>query len=477
MSDLSSSESLDTAEFGDRRLTNRLVIIADRLSAKPNMSIPAAMNGRAEMEAAYRFFDNPKVTPELITAPHVAATLERVRQTKVALLVQDTTEIDVTRPTQQVAGAGPMDSESRLGAFYHPLFAFDGNGLPLGTVWNDCWIRESIETNLTPAEKQKKNKQIPIEDKESLCWINGARAARMTAEACPETQCVCISDSEGDIYEHFAEMMKEAPNGELHLLVRACQDRALVDDHRHLLEVVRATPCLYNSQVDVSSREAVTKIEKRQRQSSRNARIAELEIRATTITLRPPWRPDRKLPRLTVNVVLVEEVEAPPGEVPIQWILVTTLPVTDIDQIRTIVHYYSIRWQMEIYFKTLKSGCRIESRYFERIGRLLNCVAVYTIVAWKVFYLCRLSRECPSLSCEVIFAPSEWKPVYMAVRRIKPPKVPPTVNEIVRMIASLGGYVIRKSTQPGTQTLWFGLQRLHDLSTAWNSFGPDTRLN
>lgn len=469
------SELLCHAQFGDRRLTKRLVTIAERLSSKPNMSIPAAMNGRAEMEAAYRFFDNPKVTPEAITAPHFAATLERIRHTNVALLVQDTTEIDVTRPEQQVEGAGPMDSESRFGAFYHPLFAFDANGLPLGTVWSTCWVRETIETNLAPAEKQKRNKQIPIEQKESMCWVNGARAAREAAEACPQTQCVCIADSEGDIYEHFAELSKEGTKGELHLLVRACQNRALTNDHRHLLEAVRATDCLYQSQVDVSGRDAKTKVEKRPRQLSREARVAEIEIRATTVTLRPPWRPDRKLPSVTVNVVLVEETKAPPGDVPIQWILVTTLPINDVDQIKAIVRYYTIRWQLEIYFKTLKSGCRIESRYFERLGRLLNCVAVYTIVAWKVFYLCRLSRECPDLSCEVIFDPSEWKPVYMAVRRVDPPTIPPTVNEMVRMIASLGGYVIRKSTQPGTQTLWFGLQRLHDLSTAWNAFGPDTR--
>jgi hypothetical protein len=122
----------------------------------------------------------------------------------------------------------------------------------------------------------------------------------------------------------------------------------------------------------------------------------------------------------------------------------------------------------------LKSGCRIESRYFERIGRLLNCLAVYSIVAWKVLYLCRLNRECPDLDCEVVFEPSEWKSVWVTVRNSEPPATPPKLNDIIRLVASLGGYVIRKSTQPGTQTLWLGLQRLHDLSTAWQSFGPDS---
>ena len=178
---------------------------------------------------------------------------------------------------------------------------------------------------------------------------------------------------------------------------------------------------------------------------------------------------------MTVNVVLVEDRNPPAGEAPIQWILITTLPITTLDEILLIIAYYKIRWEIKVYFKTLKSGCRVEERYFERIGRLLNCFAVYTVVAWKVLYLTRLSRECPEMSCEAVFEPSEWKPVYMTIQRKQPPRTPPTLNEMVKIIASLGGYVIRKNGQPGTQTLWIGIRRLHDLSLAWNSFGPETQ--
>jgi hypothetical protein len=211
----------------------------------------------------------------------------------------------------------------------------------------------------------------------------------------------------------------------------------------------------------------------RKRRTQREARIAEVEIRATTVTLRPPYRPDRQLPKVTLNLVLVEESHPPEGQEPIQWLLITTLPIGTAEEVQWIVHCYCIRWQIEVYFRTLKSGCRIEERYFARLERLLNCLAVYSIVAWKVLYLCRLNRECPDLDCEVVFTPSEWKSVYMAVRQEPPPQTPPRLTEIIRMTASLGGYVIRKSTQPGTQTLWLGLQRLHDLSTAWQTFGPD----
>jgi hypothetical protein len=463
------------AQFGDQRLTKRLCKIAECLSARPNMSIPAATNGRAEMEGAYRFFDNPKVSPAAILEPHREATCERIRQTAVVVLVQDTTELDLTRPQQQVEGTGPIECESRCGVFYHPLIAFDTQGLALGRVWSKSWAREEIETELTAAEKRKQRKETPIEEKESLRWLEGVGAAREVAEACPETECICVADSEADIYELLAEPRSTRHGRPLHLLVRACQDRALNDRQEHLLEAARKTPCLYQCSVGVSRRVPKTSTETRKRRTQRDARIAEVEVRATTVTLRPPFRPDRKLPEVTISIVLVEERNPPKGEEPIQWLLITTLPIETVEQVQLIVQYYCVRWQIEIYFRTLKSGCRVEARYFERVGRLLNCLAVYSIVAWKVLYLCRLSRECPDLDCEVIFTPSEWRSVYMAVRQKDPPETPPSLNEIVRMVASLGGYVIRKSTQPGTQTLWLGLQRLHDLSTAWQSFGPDTQ--
>ena len=222
------------ADIGDERLNRRLVKIVEELGAQPNLNIPAATDGRAEMEGAYRFFDNDKVSPEKIRQPHVAATIERIAQCDMALLVQDTTELDLTRPSQQVRGAGPMDCESRLGAFHHPLMAFNIDGVALGTVWQKTWTRDKIETDLTKAEKSKKRKDTPIEDKESFRWIEGQRAARAVAAVCPNTQCVCVSDSESDIYELFSEPRtttaddSESLHRPLELVVRACQDRATV---------------------------------------------------------------------------------------------------------------------------------------------------------------------------------------------------------------------------------------------------------
>lgn len=465
-------DEIQGVDIGDKRLDRRLGRVVEELGANPNLSIPAATSARAEMEGAYRFFGNDKVSPEKILAPHSKATQDRIAQSDFVLLVQDTTELDLTRPQQQVSGAGPMNCETRRGAFWHPLQAYTIHGLPLGTVWQETWVREVIETTLTKAEKNRERHHTPIEQKESVRWVKGIRAAREVAQSCPETVCVCVGDSESDIYELFSESRKTDVS-EVQLLVRACQPRSTMGQS-NWFEKVRATPCLYRCTVDVSARKAKIATKPSKREKSRKARVAEVEVRATTVTLKPPYRFDRKLPEVTINVVLVEEANPPDGCDAIQWLLVTTLPIDNSEQVKQIVQSYCIRWQIEIFFRTIKSGCRIEDRQFETLDRMLNCVSVYAIIAWRVMYLCRLGRTCPDLSCEVVFEPCEWKAVYMTIKRKAPPLTPPTLNEVVRMVASMGGYVIRKSTEPGTQTMWIGLQRLHDLSTAWNAFGPDT---
>ena len=433
------------ADFGDQRLNQRLVTVVEELGAQPHLSIPAATDGRAEMEGAYRFFDNDKVSPEKIREPHVAATIERIAQCEVALLVQDTTELDLTRPSRRVHGAGPMDSEARIGAFHHPLIAFTIDGVPLGTVWQKTWTRETIETSLTKAEKQKKIRATPIEQKESIRWIEGQRAARDIAAACPNTQCVCVSDSESDIYEMFSEprTTQAAPGSvgaQLELVVRACHDRTTTTGH--MLSDTRSTEELFSDSVKVSARVAkfkTAKTEKSARAKSRDARTANVEVRSTTVTLKPSPRPDRQLPPVEVNLVLVEEVEPPEGCDPIRWLLVTTLPVATVDDVKQVVAIYCLRWQIEVYFRTLKSGCRVEQRQFETLRRVENSLAVYSIIAWRVMYLCRLGRECPHLNCEVVFSKSEWKSICHLHNHGKVPAEPPTLNEIIRLIASFGG--------------------------------------
>ncbi|MEQ1905038.1 MAG: IS4 family transposase [Pirellulaceae bacterium] len=461
--------------FGDERLTKRLTSIGTKFGERPSLSIPASLESRAEMEAAYRFFDNDEVTPERILSTHRERALKRIMQQKVCLLVQDTTELELTRPKQQVAGAGPLSADSRRGAYLHPLVAFTPERLNLGTVWQKSWARDAIDTTRTAKEKSKHLETVPIDDKESHRWIEGQREARRVAEMCSDTQCVLVCDSESDIYELLSEPRETSHGRPLEILIRACQDRATDIPQQKLLDTVRASEVIHTTTVEVSERTAKTKVDTSKRGASRIARSANLVIKACEVSLRPPERPDRTLPPVTLNVVLAEELNPPAGQPAVQWLLLTTLPIASLDEVLTIIDYYCCRWPIENFFKVLKSGCRVEERQFETLDRELNAIAVYLIAAWRIHLLVHLGREVPELDCNVLFEESEWMSICIVVDG-KAPEKTPTLNEFIRKVSSLGGYVNRKKTEPGYQTLWIGLQRMHDLATAYQAFGPGSKI-
>jgi hypothetical protein len=470
-------EELNDADLKDKRLNRRLKLILSDLARHPTASIPAASGGYPETTAAYRFFDNDQVTFERVFLPHQICTRSRIAAQPVALLVPDTTEIDVTRPRQQVNGTGPLDGGTRRGVFLHLMHAFTPDGTPLGTIQAIPWARDDG----APKKSSKTRGQraaTPIEAKESYRWLLSMQQARAEAARCPGAQIVSVADSESDIFEVIDAGMGSPPNA--HWIIRSCQDRALVDDLwedraslDYLREEVLSTPVLDRRTITVRGRTPKVSCDDRGRRQPRQSRQAVVEVRAVRVTLRAPDQKAGQLADATVNAVLVAEVDPPGDDVPVEWILLTSLPIDTVDQVRLVVQYYSTRWMVEIFFRVLKSGCRVEDRRFEDASRLLPCLAVYLIVAWRVLLLCRLGRSCPEISCEGVFEPAEWKSVYVVVRRQPPPEVAPRLQEMIRLVAQLGGYVNRKrEDEPGPQTLWLGLQRLHDIATCWKVFGP-----
>ena len=471
-------DEVKTAKLGDKRLNARLGLVLSQLAAHPTASIPAACGGRAEMVAAYRFCENENTSFGSVLQPHMDATRERMAAQATVLLVQDTSEIDVTRPEQAVAGAGPLDGNSRRGALLHLMHAFTPDGTPLGSVSGTAWTRQ--EESVCAALSRAQRAAIPIEEKESHRWVIALRQASEEAARCPATQMICVADSEADIYEVLVEGASE-PRG-CDWIVRACQDRALLcegsenSEEKQLREYVLEQPVLFDKTIEVRGRKAKVACETRGRRQPRQSRKAEMVVRAARVTLRPPWRADRKLPPITLHVVLVSEVSPPPGEEPVEWLLLTSLPIETVEQVRQVIQYSCVRWMIEILFRVLKAGCRVEERLFEYMDRLLTCLAVYVIVAWRTLYVCRLGRSCPDISCEVVFDPAEWKSVWKVVHRQDPPGQPPSLGVFIRLVAQLGGYVDHKrAAPPGPQTLWIGLQRMHDFATCWQLFGPDDR--
>jgi hypothetical protein len=200
-------DEMKTADLNDKRWNDRLREVLSQLASRPTASIPAACGGRAEMTAAYRLFDNEKATFQNILQAHSDTTRQRIAAESVVVLVQDTTEVDLTRPQQQVEGAGPLDGNSRRGALLHPLHAFTPDGTPLGTLSATAWVRadEPICASLSRAERAA----TPIEEKESYRWVTTLEQAQAEAEHCPSTQLICVADSEADIYEFVVQAMSE----------------------------------------------------------------------------------------------------------------------------------------------------------------------------------------------------------------------------------------------------------------------------
>lgn len=472
------SEEMKDVALDDRRLNRRLNRILSDLAEHPTASIPAACRGKTETVAAYRFFDNDRADPQAILGPHYARTRERIAAQPLAILVPDTTELDFTRPEQPVEGAGPLDDGPRRGALAHAIEAFTADGTPLGAVWAHLWTRAEPD----PAAPRRDYPRTPIEEKESYRWLEGLRVARAVAAGAPGTRCLVVADSESDIYEILAE--DRGAINPVDWVIRACYDRGTAaggegeagegEAAERLRASAAAAGVLFTHTVRVRAHRPKVACERRRRRQARAEREAEMEVRAARVELRPPWRHDRRLPAVTVNVVRVLEVAPPAGEEPVEWLLVTTLPVDTIENVRNIIQYYAVRWMIEIFFRVLKSGCRVEARRFEHVDRALNFVAVALIVAWRVLMACRLGRSCPEIDCEAVFEPSEWKSVYVAMHRRPAPSRPPRLGEMIRLIAQLGGYVNtpRRKDPPGPQTLWLGMQRMADLAWAWETFGP-----
>ena len=195
------------------------------------------------------------------------------------------------------------------------------------------------------------------------------------------------------------------------------------------------------------------------------ARVARMEIRFAQVNLKPP-RLKSGLPNLTIWAVLARESNPPSEEKPLEWMLLTTMAVTTFEQAAEKVAWYPIRWQIEVFHRTLKTGCKIEDRQLGNADRIEACLAIDMVVAWRIVHLVALRRKVPNVSCEVYFEEAQWKAlVAYKSRNPVPPDTPPTLNEAVRMVGSLGGHLGRKSDgEPGAQSLWTGLQRLDDMT-------------
>lgn len=435
--------------FGDKRLDDRLLQIADKLSQNSTESLPNIFLGWHETKAAYRFFDNPKVTMDKILSSHIEATRRRIVLEKRVLLLQDTTELDYSGQCLK-KGIGPLNSETHRGLLFHPLLAVTPERLSLGLVKTHWHARKKLG-------QEKRCEERGIEEKESHRWILHYREACTLAVLMPQTEFIVVGDRESDILELYMEHAKRLPTERAEWLVRSAQNRSVLTalgTEKKLGDIESwSKPCGKLS----------FKLPARQGQK---ARQVTQEIRIERVTLLKTHRRGTReeLMSIEASVIHAKELNVPVGETPIEWILLTSIPVFDIQKAQEIIEWYLCRWEIEIYFKTLKSGCRVEQLQLTKAERYMPCLALYLVVAWYILFLSKVSRVRPDDNCENYFEVTDWKIILIANK--KPiPETAPTIAVVVKLIARLGGYLHRNSDgPPGVKTLWLGLRRLREIS-------------
>jgi hypothetical protein len=434
-------EEFGGVKFYDDRLTERLYSIARDLYEKPGALVPQACDGlNAKAKGMYRFMSNPKVNMDLLLRPHIESTVERIKEYPVVLAVQDTTSFNHSSHPY-TKGIGPImdNSKKTSGMFMHDTLAFSEDGIPLGLLDVQCWARGPEDEG-----KGKKRHSLPIEKKESYKWIRSYLAACEVQKICPETQVISVGDREADIYELFVESKQQIDGADL--LIRSIRTRYRKTETGDLWESMAEDPIAGYRDILIPPK------------GNRPERIARVSVRFSNVELRPP-QSKKDLPIIPICAVYVREEEPPQNEEPVEWMLLTTVKTDTIEQAYRIVELYAKRWGIEVFHRTLKSGCNVEKRRFQDIDRLKNSLAIDLVIAWRIYYLTINGRKTPDISCETFLSEEERK-VLCLLKKKDPEKVP-TLKEAIFMIAELGGYLNRVSDRyPGCTVMWRGLEYL-----------------
>lgn len=427
-------EEFAGAQLGDKRLNRRLIKLATRFADKPTASIPGACPDWAETQGVYRFLnqackDENGLGWEDILAPHIAQTEARMRQHPVVLCLQDTTELDFNG--QKIDGLGPLSYEAQRGMYLHPTYVVTPEREPLGVTDAWMWARQLKATDGTRPGIR-----------ESLRWVEGYERIAETALTIPETRLVYVADREADIVELMQRA--HALGNPADWLIRSQHNRCLPEGGK-LWAKVLARPPLGQIEFLMPSR------------AGQAARTVRQQIFACPVSL-----PDGQDGRMTITCLIAKEIDAPDNVKPVEWRLLTNRKADTFESLVALIDWYRCRWEIETFFNVLKNGCRVEALQLGHVAKIELALAVYMVVSWRLARLVRLGRTHPDLVATALFTDEEWKGAYILAK--KPiPKSPPTIRQVIRQIAMLGGFLGRKSDgEPGVKTLWMGFQRVRD---------------
>lgn len=446
--------------LGDKRLDKRLGMITNSRMQNPSGSIPDSMDTRAKTKGAYRFFSNDKADPKLILDAHKNSTINRLKDKEIILAVQDSTDISYSSH-KDTEGLGFInDSESAMGYHYHPTLAVTVGGTPLGILDSQVWVRETMKKGNPREERHNANRNTPIEKKESYKWLKSYQALCEIEGGNPDFHLISVCDREADIFELFHEHAKITNENQPDLLIRARTDRNISGgEEKHLFDEMKNHTEFAEYAIIVPRKKGVP------------AREATLRVKFKEVTIKPPSRllNRNQYPEIKLHAVTTSEVNPPNGKEPIHWFILTTIPVFNYEDAFEKIEWYRQRWVIEIFFKTLKSGCKIEEYQFQTFERLQRILAIDSIIAWRILFLTTLGRECPDLPASVLFEEHEWKALHARIYMSKDvPDEVPKLSLVMRQIGQLGGHLGRKSDgPPGVLSLAKGLYQLYSISIVW----------
>jgi hypothetical protein len=438
------------AEFGDARLSRRLRRIVEAVQVAPDQSFPSLFDD-GQLEGAYRFFNNEAVTPEGILQPHVAATVARMANEPVALVVHDTSTMSFD-PEGARRGLGRVRSAGQA-FFAHVSLALSGDGTrkPLGAV--------AFSHHIRLGDQKKKVKAKNNRDNERARW---GRQVEAVGSLVDRARVVHVMDREADDFALFAQLAGAGDR----FVIRLAHDRLLAqsaDGFQKLAQAVTEIHSVAEREVPLSRRPAGSRSPQQRRiHPVREGRLAKLAFGSTTVVLRRPSTQPKTLPEtLSVNVVRVWEIEAPHGETPVEWVLVTTEPIKSAEQLLQVVDWYRARWVIEEYFKVIKTGCAYDTRQLETLDGLVNVLATFLPISWRLLLMRTQARIAPTANARTVL-PKAMLAVLRVFTRIKLPDQP-TARDVLLAVAALGGHQ-KNNGDPGWITLARGYEKLRTLT-------------
>ena len=439
MKDLSATAEFQGLDLGDARRDARVRRVIEALERDPAASFPATMESVAEREAFYRLVNNDAVTLQALIAPHRTQAIERMR----ACAERPIVAIDKTK--FMFTGEGEREGLERVS---HNKQSFEALvALAMATSRQTHGV-------LAATDLESSGKSRPEQ------WDGFIDDACRDAEAVGLLPIVVI-DREADAYGLFDLLLKRSRD----FVIRVSWDRVAREFGEEVDEKIRAivqrAGVMLTRSVQLSRRvDADRTTTDKRNHPARSARDAQLVVRAACVSIaRPALKKLNKLPeRLTLQVVLVSEKNAPSNMEPIDWLLITSLPINDTTCVEAIVDAYRRRWPIEEFFKALKSGCSYESRQLESRQALLNALGLMIPIAWRLLELRTIAEENPSAPATVILELDEICVLAQLSKDVKLSNTP-TVNEAMLAIAALGGH-IRQNGRPGWQVLHRGFDKM-----------------